>query len=271
MPDETIIRASSLPNYPDCSLRWAAQSLRGEIEDMGWELRHTPRGIGAAHGTAAHAAAAHILNGKIATGEPADADESAEIGIVSLKTTMDETEIAWDDTTPEPSTAQQQLVRQTRTYHAKVAPLLKPIAVEKPFRAQIEPGFIIKGTIDETEEHDLHDLKGGRNQRANAAQYGAYGLLRRSHGEEARHLIEDYVRRGTLKRPQPEPERHVYEGPRAERMATRVMKRIVQDVKAFRETQDPWSFLPNPNSYLCGSRWCPAHGTKFCGAWRPEK
>ena len=227
---------------------------------MGWELRELPRGIGAAHGTAAHKAAAHILNEKIATGEPADADEGAEVGIVNFKKTLDETEIAWDDTTPEASTAEQQLVRQTRTYHAKVAPTLKPIAVEKPFRAQIEPGFILKGTVDETEEHDLHDLKGGRNQRANAAQYGAYALLRRSHGEEANQLVEDYVRRGTLRRPQPAPERHVYEGPRAERMAARIVRRIVQDVKQFRETQDPWSFLPNPNSYLCGEKWCPRGG-----------
>ena len=270
MTDDTIIRASSLPNYPDCALRWAAQTLTAEIEGMGYELRELPRGIGAAHGTAAHKAAAHILTEKIETGEAGDADEGAEVGIVNFKKTLDETEIAWDDTTPEPSTAEQQLVRQTRTYHQKVVPTMEPTAVEKSYRAQIEPGFILKGTLDETEPFDIHDLKGGRNQRANAAQYGAYALLRRSHGEHANQLVEDYVRRGTLKRPQPDPERHVYDGPRAERMAARIVRRIVQDVKQFRETQDPWSFLPNPNSYLCGDKWCPAWGTKFCGAWREK-
>ena len=165
MPDDTIIRASSLPNYPDCGLRWAAQTLTAEIEDMGYELRELPRGIGAAHGTAAHKAAAHILNEKIETGEPADADEGAEVGIVSFKATLDETEITWDDTTPEASTAEQQLVRQTRAYHAKVVPTIEPIAVEKEFRAEIEPGFVLKGTLDVSETFDLHDLKGGRNQR----------------------------------------------------------------------------------------------------------
>ena len=69
MPDDdTIIRASSLPNYPDCNARWAAQAMSAEITAMGWELRETPRGIGAAHGTAVHAAGAHILTGKMKTG-----------------------------------------------------------------------------------------------------------------------------------------------------------------------------------------------------------
>ena len=268
MTAETVIRASSLPNYPDCPLRWAAQTMRAEIEDMGWELRHLPRGIGAAHGTACHAAAAHVLEAKIATGEPADADEGAEVGIENLRTTLAETDIAWDDTTPEQNTAQQQLVRQTRAYHSAVAPTIKPVAVEKRFTAEIEPGFILSGTLDVSEEYDLHDLKGGKNKRAHGAQYGAYALLRRSHGENANNLIEDYVRRGTLRRPQPEPERVVYDGPRSERMAAQTVRRIVADVKRFRETQDPWSFLPNPNSYLCGAKWCSAHGTDFCGAWK---
>ena len=55
---DTVIRASSLPNYPDCSLRWAATTMRKEIEGLGWELRDLPQNIGAANGTAVHAAAA---------------------------------------------------------------------------------------------------------------------------------------------------------------------------------------------------------------------
>ena len=271
MPDDdTIIRASSLPNYPDCNARWAAQTMSAEITAMGWELRETPRGIGAAHGTAVHAAGAHILTGKMKTGVPADPKEGADVGIASLDEAIKESDIAWDDTTPEVSVAQQQIVRQTAMYHSAVVPQIKPIAVEQALRAAIEPGFVLSGHIDVSEELDLHDLKTGKNQRANAAQYGAYALLRRSHGENANKLIEDYVRRGSLRTAQPKPERNVYDGPRAERMAKRIIERIVKDVKTFRETQDPWSFLPNPNTYLCGARWCPAHGTKWCGAWREK-
>ena len=89
-------------------------------------------------------------------------------------------------------------------YHSAVVPQIKPIAVEQALRAAIEPGFVLSGHIDVSEELDLHDLKTGKNQRANAAQYGAYALLRRSHGENANKLIEDYVRRGSLRTAQPQ-------------------------------------------------------------------
>lgn len=270
MTEPTIIRASSLPNYPDCGLRWAAQNMRAEIEAMGWDLRRLPRGIGAANGTAVHKAGAHVLEAKIETGELGPEADAIEIGIDSLKSQADEEEIAWDDTTPERNTAEQQIIRQIRVYRGRVAPQLEPIEVEGEYRAEIKPGFKLSGHPDVLVPFDLEDLKTGRNQRANSAQYGAYSLLVRSKGHEPTRLIEDYVRRGSLKKPQPDPERVVYDAPRAERMADRIIRRIVADIERFRETHDPWSFLPNPNSYLCSSKWCPAHGTKLCGAWREE-
>ena len=74
------------------------------------------------------------------------------------------------------SVAQQQVIRQTRLYHDQVAPGIKPIAVEEYLKAEIDDGFILSGHVDVTEEFDLHDLKTGKNQRANQAQYGAYAL-----------------------------------------------------------------------------------------------
>ena len=61
--------------------------------------------------------------------------------------------------------AQQQVTRQTRLYHDKVAPGIKPIAVEEHLKAEIEDGFVLSGHVDVTEEFDLHDLKTGKNQR----------------------------------------------------------------------------------------------------------
>ena len=268
---DTIIRASSLPSYPDCSLRWAATTMRKEIKGLGWELRDLPQNIGAANGTAVHAAAANALTTKKDTGELGKVDDAIEVGVESLKKQAGELEIAWDKTTPEMSVAQQQVIRQTRLYHDKVAPEIKPIAVEEYLKAEIEDGFVLSGHVDVTEKFDLHDLKTGKNQRANQAQYGAYALLRRSHGGKANHLVEDYIRRVSVRSPQPDPEHVVYDGARAERQAMATVKKIIQDVKLFRETKDPWSFVANPNSFLCGDRWCPAFGTKFCGSWREKR
>jgi hypothetical protein len=33
---------------------------------------------------------------------------------------------------------------------------------------------------------------------------------------------------------------------------------------------DPWAFQSNPNSVLCGERFCPAWGTDFCRDWMPK-
>ena len=49
-------------------------------------------------------------------------------------------------------------------------------------------------------------------------------------------------------------------------MAT--VKKIITDVKLFRETKDPWSFVANPNSASCaGISFAPLLASKFCGAW----
>ena len=234
------------------------------------EAARPAQNIGAANGTAVHAAAANALTTKKDTGELGKVDDAIEVGVESLRTQAGELEIAWDKTTPEMSVAQQQVIRQTRLYHDKVAPEIKPIAVEEHLKAEIEDGFVLSGHVDVTEEFDLHDLKTGKNQRANQAQYGAYALLRRSHGGKANHLIEDYIRRVSVRSVQPDPEHVIYDGARAERQAMATVKKIVTDVKLFRETKDPWSFVANPNSFLCGDRWCPAFGTKFCGAWSRE-
>ena len=267
---QTVIRASSLPSYADCALRWAATTMRAEIHSHGWKLRDVPRSIGATNGTAVHKAAAVSLTNKMTKGDAGAVEEAEAAGMEELDKQLDETETLWDSTTKDRNEAQKQVARQTLLYHATVVPQIQPIAVEEHLKATIAPGYQLSGHIDVSEELDLHDLKTGRNQRANAAQYGAYALLRRSNGQKARNLIEDYVRRVSKNTAQPQSERVVYEGPRAEMQAQQIIKRIVRDVHKFRETLDPWAFLPNPNSYLCGDKFCSAWGTDFCQAWRPK-
>ena len=151
--------------------------MRKEIKGLGWELRDLPQNIGAANGTAVHAAAANALTTKKDTGELGQVDDAIEVGVESLKKQAGEVEIAWDQTTPEMSVAQQQVIRQTRLYHDKVAPGIKPLAVEEALRAEIEDGFVLSGHVDVTEEFDLHDLKTGEES---ASQSGTIRRLRSS-------------------------------------------------------------------------------------------
>lgn len=271
MTDPTVIRASSVPNYPDCPLRWAAEHLRGEVETMGYELRRLPRHVGAANGTAVHKAGAHLLTGKMETGELEDADAAIEIGIESLRSQAGEAEILWDGTTPEMNTAEQQILRQVVVYRNDVAPGLEPVTVEQSYEAEIKPGFVVRGHPDVLVPMDLHDLKTGKTTRNHAGQLGTYALLARSAGEKADRAYIDFIQRVSLKTRQPRPEREEYDVAHAEQHAYRVIQRIVRDVEAFRETGDlQGAFLANPSSFLCSDRYCPAWGTQACSAWRKK-
>ena len=266
---DTIIRASSLPSYPDCSLRWAATTMRKEIKGLGWELRDLPQNIGAANGTAVHAAAANALTTKKDTGELGKVDDAIEVGVESLQAPRPVSlRSRGIKTTPEMSVAQQQvdppdaaLSRQGRSRRSSQLPSR---SISRP---RSRTGFVLSGHVDVTEEFDLHDLKTGKMRRINSQQYGAYALLRRSHGGNANKLIEDYVQRVSPRSPQPDPIRVVYDGARAERMAMATIKKVISDVRAFKESKDPNSFMANPNSFLCGDKFCPAWGTSFCGFW----
>ncbi len=66
----TVIRASSLPGYSDCSRMWAARTLKKEITDAGYNLTATMRiSVGASVGTGVHGGAAHMLQSKMETGD----------------------------------------------------------------------------------------------------------------------------------------------------------------------------------------------------------
>ena len=80
-----VIRASSLPQFPDCGRRWAARNLRDEIEAAGYKLRTLPPSIGAAIGTGTHAAAAHELTHKMEHGDLGNPDHAEQRGIQALE------------------------------------------------------------------------------------------------------------------------------------------------------------------------------------------
>ena len=86
-------------------------------------------------------------------------------------------------------------------------------------------------------------------------QYGLYALLARTtKGLPIQRFVEHWVPRVSKRTPQPEPEVTEIDVPRAERAATAMVNRIVEDATAFLATEDPESFMPNPQSMLCSAR-----------------
>ncbi|OFX12419.1 MAG: hypothetical protein A2516_10030 [Alphaproteobacteria bacterium RIFOXYD12_FULL_60_8] len=261
-----VVRASSLTGYPDCPRRWAARHLAPEVKAQGYDLHHCPTSVGAVVGTATHAGATTLLTAKMRFGVATKGDQSEAVdrGETALHEEVAQTDCLWDATTASYPVAQSQVARQIRVYADKALPALNPIAVEERLDAAFSPEITLSGQVDLAEDSVVDDLKTGTTQRANHAQYGAYALLRRSHGFVIEHIKETFVQRVSLKKTQPDPVLTTHPVATCEQAALAVLKAIERDVLAFRGSKDPWAFLPNPGSTLCSPTYCPAHGAAWC-------
>lgn len=258
-----IIRASSLPIYSDCQRRWAARHLDG----LSGELRQVPVTIGAAVGTGVHEAQYWSLMSFMEGREPLLGGDAEGIALDALRA---ETErgVAYDDTSPNLGTAEKQVARMTRMWRAKAAPVLRPLAVEEELRVELRSGHVLSGHLDIREERGITDTKTGTVRRSALAQQGCYSLLARKHGHGCDRVTRTFIPRVRLQKPQPEPDHLHVPAPEAEREALSVIAHIENALARWDETSDPGVFLANPNSMMCGDRYCPAHGTTWCSAWR---
>ena len=257
-----VIRASTLSAYADCPRRAAARSFRALVEAAGFKLRDVPPSVGAVVGTAFHAATAYTKRAKMATGNLGNANEAEQAAVQSLEEGA-APGVVWDKTTGTLGEGKHQLTRMIATYRANAAQLLMPTAVEQRLMAR-SGEFILSGQADECENDAIEDDKTGTRQRANGPQYGGYSLLRRSHGHPVKTATEIYTPRVRADAEQPPPLFTPYPVERCEQAAVRLMNRVAEDVAKFKETREPWSFVANPMSVLCGDKWCPAWGTAFC-------
>lgn len=258
----TIIRPSSLPSYVDCPRRTAARLFREDVEAAGYVLRQTPQGIGAAIGTAVHAGAHQALRPRVEGKELAPADEAEGAAFDNLRSALADG-VAWDEVSPTQNASEKQVLRMVRRWREDVAPRFVPEHVEVRLEADMA-GVTVSGQVDVAAGDVIRDLKTGRTQRANGAQYGMYSLLWRAHGHDIGRLVEDYVPRAPVSKLQPAAVTTEIDVADAEAAAEAIAKRMVADLDEFRATSNPWAFLANPASMLCGDKWCPAWGTKWC-------
>lgn len=268
------IRSSSLTGYPDCGRRGAANMFREMIEAAGFTLRDRVNGIGAGVGTAVHAAAGLMLKHKAEQGELGSEADAVEIGIESLRTTCAEG-VAFDATTTSLNGGERQVAKMAKVFRATVARNITPMLVERRLEAEVMPGLLLSGQSDLiAQEYGglVDDLKTGVRERAHAPQLGSYSLLGRSHGYTISRASSTFLPRVGVDKPQLEPVRRFYDVAHAESAATNILRAIEADLRTFQNGDpkrhllpgDPWSFLANPSSVLCGPKYCSAHGTDFC-------
>lgn len=259
-----------LPSWPDCNRRTAAKQYKRMVKAAGYDVRDLMPSIGAAVGTAVHASLAHVLRHKQSTGELGSVKDGLEIALQTFRQ-----EIApgaeWDDTTPNLPTAEFQIARMSEAY-LPIAQTIVPLRVETEMRATIAPGWILTGHIDlYAQPKHLDDTKTGALMRPYQAQLGGYAMLADANGLPVDTIGTTYIPRGKKSKPQPPPERQLYDLHSAKRAAYGAIMDIKRGVEEFQRTGDAFAFSANPMSLMCSPRYCPAHGTKFCNLHLPQR
>lgn len=267
-----FIRASSLPGYSDCARRAATRLFRRDIESAGYVLAETPRGIGATIGTSVHAAAALTLTEKAKTGSPAPLTTVTDCAVQAYRTESADG-LLFDTMTTSAAEAERQVVGMAREYQNAILPQITPVAVEEQLEAETPFGLVLTGRSDILAREDggrLRDLKTSKRRGSHRAQIGSYTLLAKANGFEVATACEDWIQRGSAKKPQAPARTFEHDVLSAESTTMNVLRHIAHDIAVFREGDehtlpgDPAAFLANPSSILCSAKFCPAWGSDWC-------
>lgn len=275
---ETVIRSSSLSYFPDCPRRFAARTFRSEITGAGYTLRSLVTSIGAPIGSAVHRAAAIALKEKASTGNLPPRSVTHDAAIETLREGAADG-VMYDRESPSLNDAEQQTMRQADAFLFDIAPEIQPILVEERLEAAVPHStnaLVLSGQADliAREPGAVDDLKAGKRNGWHGAQLGSYALLARSHGYDIIKASVNFVQRVAMKKPQPPAVREIYNVGDMEAEASMILHHIDRSLTVFRQGDperhilpgDPRAFPANPNSMLCGERWCEAWGTSWCTA-----
>jgi len=269
------IRCSALSTYADCPRRAAANLFRKEIEAWGFTLKHQRPSIGSVIGTAVHAGTAAMLKAKVEHDTLGAEAEVTDLAIASLRQGAIDG-VMMDEVTNNLNTGEKQIRRMLAIYREQVAPTVTPLLIEERLEAEVAPGIILTGHPDlvAREFKRVRDTKTGVVKRQHRPQVGGYSLLARSKEDpiDIESVGVDFIKRVRLEKPQPDVVSDIDDVGLAESAATNVVRTIAADLKVFREGDqarhlepgDPWSFLANPMSMLCSSKYCSAAHTDWC-------
>jgi hypothetical protein len=266
-----LIRASSLNDYPECQRRSAARMFWPEIVAAGFTLVRTVRSIGAHIGTGVHAGAAAMLREMVARGRLSTPDESVGIAITALRQRAQDEGAMFDRQTPNLNSAESFVKSMTLAYQYDIAPNVKPVAIEERLEARYNDRLTVSGQSDlvAREPGAVRDTKTGKRPGYYMPQIGCYALLNRAHRALAiEKLFIDFVPR----RKAPQARSIEYDVATAEQVASGILAEIDRDLLTFRHGDvarglgagDQRAFMANPNSHLCGAKWCPAFHSDFC-------
>lgn len=264
---ETIIRPSGLSDYGDCARRAAARLFAEDVKRKGFTLRQLRPHIGGAVGTAVHTARAALLNKKLEGKTPSTTEAISE-AVARFEADIADG-VNWDSITKTKDEAINQMAGLIKSYSLYILPQENPRFIEKRVRKPLGDGYILQGTMDGYDRSSrIIDAKTGTRNSNHTFQVGSYSLGLKEEGETPEEAQIHWLQR--RKEPQP-PVLETYDLKTAETAALAMALRLKQEHQHFVKTGNEWSFAPNPNTHLCGEKYCPAWGTDFCTLWREKE
>jgi hypothetical protein len=230
------------------------------IEDAGFPTARSMNGAGAAIGTGVHTGAARMLTNKRDHVAPAPQSEIREISIEAYRAETRDG-VLFDTVSPNHNTAENQVDTLVNIYRSEILPVVIPVDIETAMQFDVTSGVTVSGHPDVMCGSEIRDLKCGKIDPQCQAQMGGYSLLAQDNGRpRPDRLVIDWIPRN-----KPVPVTSVYDVALCETMARSVLNQVISHLTAFLKTGSPEAFPVNPMSILCGPKYCPAHGSKWCG------
>jgi hypothetical protein len=236
--------------------------FKEEIESAGFSLRTTKRTIGAVIGTQFHSRAAAVLKARMEG--CTDFEQLAKLAD-GISCDYNEEPTEWDATTGDAAAADLALTKIVRAW-LPTGLAIEPRLVEQKMEKDLGNGFVLSGHIDvATKENVIRDHKTGAQKPEPQAQLGGYGILfEHKYNESVSGLVADWVKRVGKTKPQEAPKVLVFDVGECKSAANRVLDQAMDDLEAFRKSGNPWEFMANPQTMMCGEKYCTAFNTPFC-------
>lgn len=262
-----LVRASSLPTFADCEMRWAVSNVP-EIREIAILSRpeiKTRIQIGAAFGDSLHKAAAYAMQVNALT------EKSLEIANKRLDELAKYFYIEFDDhTTKNLDQARKQLVAPLKSFWKNYGSKVDKGDIEKRLYAKISDYVTLTGQVDHRLTTGKHDLKFGMLPMVYNAQLGGYDIVSVANygiadGSDLWIISIPRCKEGAV------PDFHVikldYQG--CVNAAWQQLDRIEEAHRRWSENKSNlWYFNRNPNSNLCRKKFCDAWGTTACDQWK---
>lgn len=211
-----------------------------------------PPGVALVIGKGTHVASEKDLTSKMEWGELLEAEEVSDVAADATRRMWHADQPVREEGDPDEGGAVDEAVKLAGLYHAKVAPTLAPVAVERAFLLEV-PDFAydVMGVVDVETETDIRDTKTSAkapsgNPARTSLQGELYTLEARVRGKDKGFVLDHLVRGRSP--------RHIIS---EAKFTPADHQSFLLRVEAAAKMIQAGTFPPaDPTSWACSKKWC---------------